>query len=92
MTPRHKAFFKRMARAVALPLARAVARLGPVKRLARAVLRRMPALETRLDALIGRAAPLPPRRMHVPQDSQDLSPATRVFYEELKRHFENRKP
>lgn len=92
MTRNPKTILKGVVRAGALPLARAVARRAVVKRLARFLLGRVPALERRIDALIGRAPPLPPRRMHVPQDSADLSPSTQMFYQELKRHFENRKP
>ena len=83
---------KGVVRAGALPLARAVARHAVVKRLARSLLGRVPVLERRIDALIGRAPPLPPRRMHVPQDIADLSPSTQACYQELKRHFESRKP
>lgn len=86
------AALKKIARATALPVARAMARHKNLKQLARTLLGRVPALEKRVDALIGRTPLPPPRPMHVPQDSNDLSPATQVFYEELKRHLKIRKP
>ena len=95
MKRRMKSIVKGLLRSVAMPMARAVARYGPVKRTARALLRRMPGLERRVDGMLGRTAglpPLPPRRVHVPQDGSDLSPATEAYYRELKRHFERRKP
>ena len=72
-------------------LPRAAARHEGVKRVARALLCRMPALERRVKMLLARPVPLPPRRMHVPLDSKDLSPTTRLLYQELKSHFETRK-
>ncbi len=62
-----------------------------LKNLARVMLGRMPALERRVRTLLGRDVTLPPRRMHVPLDSKDLSPATQAHYEELKRHFDRKK-
>lgn len=78
-------------RALVLPLARRAARQRHMKRLAQRLLRHMPALERRVRALVVRREPQAPRRMHVPLDSHDLSPATQALYEELKRRFDNRK-
>jgi len=44
-----------------------------------------------VHAMLTRPEPLPPRRMHVPLDSNDLSPATQAAYDELKRRFKARK-
>lgn len=87
-----KSSAKTLVRAGAIGIARAVARNAWVKRSARSLLGRVPALERRVDRLLGRAEPLPPRRMHVPQDSSDLSPLTRTAYEDVQRHFKSRKP
>ena len=62
-----------------------------LKNLARVLLGRMPTLERRVRTLLGRDVVLPPRRMHVPLDSKDLSPETQALYEESKRHFDRRK-
>ena len=86
-----RSILKRLVRGTALPLARVAARNAAVKRLARGLLGRVPALERRLDTMIGRTPPLPPRRMHVPLASDDLSPAAQAAYQELKRHFGTRK-
>lgn len=82
---------KRAARALVLPVARQAVRYRQLRRVARVLLGTMPALEQRLRALVVRDAPLPPRRMHVPLDSKDLSPETQALYEKLKRHFDRRK-
>lgn len=68
-----------------------MARQRHVKRLTQALLGRVPAFARLLAALADPSAALPPRRMHVPLDSNDLSPATHALYQELKRHFESRK-
>jgi hypothetical protein len=82
---------KRAVRTLALPVAHQAARHRQLRRLARVLLGRMPALERRVRALVFRSAPQPPRCMHFPLDSDDLSPATQALYEELKRHFDRRK-
>ena len=86
-----RAILKSAVRAAVVPLARVAARNALLKRLARALLGRMPALRRRVHAILTRPEPLPPRRMHVPLDSNDLSPATQAAYAELKRRFEARK-
>lgn len=79
---------KRAARALVLPVAHKAAQYGPLKRLMHVLLGQ--ALRRRLRAMVVHGEPLPPRRMHVPLDSNDLSPATQAHYQELKRHFESR--
>lgn len=91
MSRRMKAALKRAGHVLLVPLARQVARRPRLKRLARSLLGRIPALGKRINAMIGRTEPLPPRRMHVPQDSADLSPLTRAAYDELRRRFQARK-
>lgn len=81
---------RRAVRAVVLPSARLAMRNMVLKRFARMLLHRLPGLRRGFDAMVGRAQPLPPRRMHVPLDSADLSPAAKACYDELKRHFETR--
>lgn len=88
--PRHRNW-KTVARAAALGLGRPLRRLPRVKRLARALLDRFPALQTQVHRLLHRTDTLQPRRPHVPQDVNDLSPATQALYQELKHHFETRK-
>lgn len=85
------AVLKNAVRAAVVPLARVALRHALLKRLARALLGRMPALRRRVHAILTRPEPLPPRRMHVPLDSNDLSPATQAAYDELKRRFKARK-
>lgn len=92
MTRALASILRRAVRALVLSVARQAARHRQLRRLARVLLGRMPALERRVRAWVVRDAPLPPRRMHVPLDSNDLSPATQALYEELKRHFDRRKP
>jgi len=91
MTGRLALILKGALRALVLPVVRQAARHRQLRRLARVLLDRMPALERRVRAVLFRDAPLPPRRMHVPLDSDDLSPATQALYKELKRHFDRRK-
>lgn len=91
MTRSLASILKRALRALILPAARQAVRHRQLRRLARVLLGRMPALERRVRAVVFRDAPLPPRRMHVPLDSNDLSPATQALYKELKRHFDRRK-
>lgn len=86
-----RAVLKSAVRAAVVPLARMAARNALLKRLARALLGRMPALRRRVHAHLTRPEPLPPRRMHVPLDSNDLSPETQAAYDELKRRFKERK-
>lgn len=86
-----KSAVKGAVRAAAIGVARAVARNPYVKRTARGLLGRIPVFERRVNRLIGRPEPLAPRRMHVPQDSADLSPLARAAYQDLKRHFKARK-
>lgn len=80
---------KGAARTLALPVARHAMYHRHLRWLGGALLG--PALKHRLKALVARHEPLPPRRMHVPLDSADLSPSTQAFYQELKRHFKARK-
>ena len=68
-----------------------VVRRPRVKRLARIVLDRVPALQTRLRAWVHRAPVAPPRRYHVPLDKHDLSTAVGAAFEELQRHVKGGK-
>lgn len=84
------ALLKSAARALILAAARQAERRPHLKRLGRALLVPVPAFGRRVRAIAALNAPLPPRRMHVPLDSNDLSPATQALYRELKSHFERR--
>lgn len=62
-----------------------------LKGVARSVLARAPVLHRLLRMAILRLRPLPPRRMHVPLDANDLSPDARAAYDALKRRFRSGK-
>jgi hypothetical protein len=91
MNARRKRLLKGAVHVLVLPIARTVLRSRHLTSLARLALGRIPGFRQRLRAFLGSSKPLPPRRMHVPSDSNDLSPAMQAHYQELKRYFDARK-
>ena len=64
--------------------------IGHMRRLARTLLAHAPGLQRLLRTIKLRLRPLPPRRMHVPFDGNDLSPDAQTAHDALKARLRQR--
>lgn len=81
-----------LVRTTVIAVARLVAPYPSLRRGALRILHGMPWLARRVSAILQGPLAAPPRRLHVPMDSGDLSPRVAALYRELQHHRNDRRP